>query len=455
MPDPITARHRVAEWHRTGDLGVLWPDVPAAALAAAHSELRVVTEGVLLGSDERPMLSGANDSGARALGAAAFMAGMGGLVGWWIEQGRIDAPSPSRERFAQHLDHSRRRAALLHGELARVIAALQEEGVDLLVLKGIHTGVVYFPDPGTRPAADLDVLIRPEERSLAAAALSRAGFIEARRTTFGARSEWTFGPQRVHSVELEHPDNPWSVDLHTSLERWYFRGVRRSLGEEVFERTGEIRIADQQARVLGQPDLCAFLALHASYELVKVRLIRLVELALVARHDTRQATLDWDELLGHVRRTRTERFVYPAWALVEDLLPDTVPPTVLDELARAATPRQLRVVAAVRAADFAPLTRRSVDAKLMWAAGPRELLLNISELLLPSDDGRDVGAFHRERLRSLFSGKARWRAAPSACYLLPLCPPLSARSTRQHVASTSVSASGGAARRSGGPCAGA
>jgi hypothetical protein len=294
------------------------------------------------------------------------------------------------------------------------VDAMRLENVEPIVLKGVHTGSVYFPEPGTRPAADIDLLVPPGDVERAERALRRAGLHERRRTVWAARSEWepAGSSHDIRSLELEHADDPWSVDLHSSLDRWYFRGVRRGLGPRAFERMTEAAIGGRTVRVVAQPQLTTFLALHASQEIVKVRMIRLVELALVIRPDLQASRLDWEELMELVRRTETERFVQPALALADSLLPGLVPPQILEPLDRAATPRTHRVLAAVRAADFAPLTHRSLDSKLMWASGPRELALNLSELMVPSDDGEveSLFALYRERVRGLLRGTVRWRA---------------------------------------------
>ena len=415
MPDHLAEnRRRIEEWRRTGDLAALWPDIAAGELHAAHAQIRAVTEVMLGPSATRPSLAAADERQCRTLGIAGFMSGMGPLLGWWIEQGRIDAPHGAREILAHHLDHGRRRNARLRGDLVRIVQAMRVQGVDPIVLKGLHVGADYFPDPGTRPAADIDLLVPPTERARAVVALTAAGLVESRRTKYAARSEWVpaSAPRQVHSLEVDHADAPWSVDLHTALERWYFRGLRRGLGEELPHYTTSVTIGRDSVRVLAQPYLAAFLAMHASNELVKVRMVRVVELALLARTDVARGRLDWDEFTYLLYRTKTERFVYPALALVEDLVPGTVPGALLVRLARGATNRTKRVIAAVQAAGMAPLTHRSLDAKLMWASGPKEMLLNMSELLLPSDDGMPLGPLQLQwqRLRALWRGSAGWRA---------------------------------------------
>lgn len=413
-PDP-TVERRIAAWRRTGDLSRLWPDVEPEEWRTAHRMVRSTTQEVLDPAGALPSLRAPDARARRALGVAAFTSGMGPLLAWWIAEGHVVASRGAHDVLAPHLDHGRRRIASLRERLSEVVGALRAEDVDPVVLKGLHTGAVYFPDPTTRPAADIDLLVAPDQRPTAAHVLAAAGFTE-RRTRFADRSEWTPAGDRatVHSLEMEHADDPWSVDLHTSLDRWYFRGLRRGLGAPPFDRAVDVPMDGETVRGLPQPHLTAFLALHASYELVKVRLVRVVELVLVIRRDVGVGRLDWSELAGLVEGTGTGRFVHPALALAEHLAPGTVAPDLLERTGRRVSARARRVLGAVRDADVAPLLHRSLDAKLMWARGPRELLLNLSELVYPSDEGLDVGPVRLavRRIQALLTGRAGWRARP-------------------------------------------
>jgi hypothetical protein len=405
---------RIRQWHRTGDIAELWPDFSGAELHAGHAAVCGVTRAMLRNPRAAVSLEGTSERETAALGIAAFASGMGPLLGWWIERGLVTASAAARQILAVHLDHGRRRITAIRRALTKILGELRSEGVEPVLLKGLHTGSVYFPEPGTRPAGDIDILVRPAERDAAAAALSRAGWREVRRTVYGARSEWTPAnrEQTVQSLEFDHADNPWGVDLHTALERWYFRGVRAGFGDLAFRYTASITIDGEPVRVLSGPMLPAFLALHASLDLVRMRLVRLVELVLVLRQGAGNGTLDWNALLALLDHTETLRFVIPALALAERLCPATVDERLVALGQGLLTGRMRRVMAAVEAAAMAPLTYRSLDDRLMWARGPRELLLNLSELVWPTDDGLSInlGRLQWRRWAQWWRGRAGVRA---------------------------------------------
>jgi len=399
---PETIHARLRAWRRTGDVDALWPDVPRAARRRALAAVRRAAQAVLRG-DRPPPLEATSDRDAEALGVAAFVAGMGPLLGWWVRHGVLEASGRAREVPAEHLDHGVRRSRVLRVEAARILNAMQQAGLRPILLKGMHTGAEFFPDACTRPAADIDVLVHPSEISVAASVLRDLGMTE-RRTRFAVRSEWTPGSeeQAVRSLRLDHAENPWSLDLHSGLGRWYFRGVRRDLGANAFDTERAIDLEGTRVRVLDQPYLAAFLALHAGYDLGKMQLVRIVELVLVLQQDVRAGSLDRADLASLLSRTDTGRFAYPGLALAEELSPGCVGAEVLDVARRRVGRRMERVLTAVREAEWGPLAERSLDLKLAWAVGSRETLLNLTEIVLPSDDGMGgLAGVYAQRLRLL------------------------------------------------------
>jgi hypothetical protein len=103
--------------------------------------------------------------------------------------------------------------------------------------------------------------------------------------------------------------------------------------------------------------------------------------------------------------------VYPALALVEELVPGTVDIRMLRNLAGQVSPRLHRVLGQIRRAEMGLLNEHSVDFLFAWAVGGRELALNALELVLPGDEAlgrlpallkRRAGiALHKTRRRIL------------------------------------------------------
>ena len=83
-------------------------------------------------------------------------------------------------RLAAALARGRRDGAALAlaqaRPLADALAALDAANIACLVFKGAMTRAALYPDPGLRPASDLDLLVAPHERVRAMSTLREAGF---------------------------------------------------------------------------------------------------------------------------------------------------------------------------------------------------------------------------------------------------------------------------------------
>lgn len=331
------------------------------------------------------MLDVTCDAALRALGVAAFTSGLGPLLGRWLEDGRLRAPPDGASLLARHLRHSRDRADRTASILSVVSSALSDANATGTVLKGGHTAWSYFPEPGTRPAADVDIAVRRTEMHPAEEALEAAGFACMERQPRLQRSVWRpLGEgEGIRSLELTHREAPITVDLHGSLERDFF-GIRTvDLGDPV---DGSERWSGGPAHlgVLRQPRLTAYLAAHASEGVHSLSLLRLVELVLVIRSDVADGRLEWRELEAFLRARDARRFVYPALALVERLVPGTVDSAFLDSLEADAPPPMIRVLDRLRPSDAQRTERVRLEERFMWARGPREWIRRTVHMLWPS-----------------------------------------------------------------------
>lgn len=403
---------RLASWRKSGDPSTLWPSIPPNALAGAVRRITEVAQVVLTGGLPRAYLETDREVSTPALGAAAYRTGMGPLLGYWIQSGRVEAQSGLAALMREHLTQSERRARIMHDAMLRILDGFASAGVTGILLKGAHTSRAYFPLPGARPCADIDLLVTDQDIERASAALRGLGFVEVRRTQRPWRSEWIEPGHSTTpvSLDLDHADNPWSVDLHRSLSRHYFRGVQAGFDSTLW-RTNPLDLDGRSARVLAQPLLTAFLAMHAGYGIDKLRLIHLVELVLVIRQDVGAGALEWVALQELLSQTRTERFLYPGLELAERLAPGTLDSITRERLQCATTPRMRRVVEAVHASGM-QLPRRTLDERLMWACGFRELLRNIGDVVWPSDEAlsSEVPALYLRRARLLTHGRVGMRS---------------------------------------------
>ncbi len=406
----IAARFRWAR--QQGHIAYLWPHVPVDAWRACLRETERVVGLVLSHHPDPVELVTPPGADARAIGLAAFTSGTGPLLGFWLEQGRLSAEGELPALLRLHLEHNRRRARRMNAELQRALDVLAEAALRAVVVKASHTGPAYFPDAGTRPAADIDLIVPPAEAALAAQRLERAGYRLVKRQRHPWKSDWVppDSPAGVRSLELTHADNPFTIELHGGALREFF-GVRTLSLDPLDERN--TRWAPElhgSARVLVQPWLTAYLAAHASEELHQLQLVRIVELALVIRQDTERGLLRGDALLALLRERDAVRFVYPALELVERLVPGTIDEGLRCALNASATPRMRRVLERLGPGTAQRLEGTSLDERFLWTRGPMEMLRRVLHMLWPTrGKSQRLRNVYRERLARVLRGRISLR----------------------------------------------
>jgi hypothetical protein len=382
---PETRLARLVAWQRSGVIHALWPDIAPQRLLSAHHRIAAATRLLLNRADACYEWPCADELDRRAISAAAYLSGMGPLLGWWSEIGRLRLDGLLAATLAEHLAHGRRRAASLDVQFQLLLRRFASQGIVPVVLKGSFTGKRYFPDPGTRPSADIDLLVRPDQVSTAKEILRRDGFQRDVTKRSLDRSTW-WRPEadnEAASLELDSAENPWSIDLHTSIDMRYFRGVFARFADAPWSMLREWDAGGVRAQSLAQPLLTAHLAIHASRPVHILRLVRIVELILVIRGDLAGGGLDWREFARLLDRTRLWRFAFPALEMAERLAPGLLDPPFRQQLVSRATRLSRRVVERLAANGIQGWSERHLDEHLMWFRGPIELALNVSELLWP------------------------------------------------------------------------
>jgi putative nucleotidyltransferase-like protein len=375
-------RDRRQQARRNGSPAWLWPEVPVESWRRAMAGISQTASEVLAGRRcELPPLDMA------ALSSACYTSGTGPLLGAWLESGLIDGPEDSRTLLALHLWHGRQRAKKVEAQSRELVAALVDCGVPVVVLKGGHTRHCYFPEPGVRPASDLDLLVERDSAAQAEVALARMGLecaARSKRESTWVRQDTVLEPR---SIWLAHSDDPWSVDLHSSLDFSASPGAPlvRFDSAEPIETSGPWPL-DDGAGVLGQPLLLLHLAVHASGGLHSLTLLRIIEIVLVVRRDRSDGRLSWDEFLHVGALTNALGAAYPALSMAEKLAPGTIPSHVLEISAELASPRVRHVIDRLEPATVHRVDRASIAEHFMWAAGFRGWARQLVSDLAPKSE---------------------------------------------------------------------
>lgn len=377
-------RERFARARRNGYAAWLWPDTRVEDWRAAVEAIADAVCRVLAG-EKYPVLQFTD---ANAMGIAGYTSGMGPLLGWWIESGIVGADRAIADCFAIHLSHNRLRAERFSRVAREITGNLTAAGISPLILKGMHTGFRYFPEPAARPMSDIDLFIPMESMGEAQRIFSRLGYRPVLRTRSPYACDWSLPsqPRRPRTLTFVHEDDPWSIDVLGSLDRRLPTGQRLKFANVL--PCAEASDWCPGAHVMREPLLALYLATHLSQTLLNVTVLRVLEFVLVIRRDGGEGTFDWNAFLRGAALIGGARFVYPALAFARQLAPDTISGEIMAEVA-SDVPKSLgRAIEPLTVASAQPLRRHSLSERFMWAGTGRERLRQIASEIFVDGQGR-------------------------------------------------------------------
>ena len=145
---------------------------------------------------------------------------------------------------------------LVDAAAAEVVAALREEGIESILLKGPSIAQALYPHGGARGYSDVDLLVEPSLVDRAGEVLRRLGFQPERKTVISGRVEH-------HADAWERLGDNAQVDVHRMLP-WV--GVPpRDCWDVLAGETQRIRVGGADIDVLAPPALAVHIALHAVF----------------------------------------------------------------------------------------------------------------------------------------------------------------------------------------------
>ncbi|HEY8520471.1 MAG TPA: nucleotidyltransferase family protein [Gammaproteobacteria bacterium] len=290
---------------------------------------------------------------------------------------------PAWEAFlVEQREQAARREARIDELVARLDEAMRTAGVACVALKGAALRALGLYRPGERPMGDVDLLVRPDDRAAAIAAIEALGYVPSYETR--RHAVYRARVQTVASELGEHVDNPLNVELHTAV------------GEPL-----PLRFADITERVWPprpQPGLNPYrdenalllhLVLHAAGNMAtrSLRLIQLRDIALLAARARDAACAATPAPGDGLERAW---WAYPPLALAARYHPGRIPDDWLREPRRRCPPR-LRHTADRWTLTDVSLSNPRIHALpgIAWARTPFEALAYARSRALPSRTARD------------------------------------------------------------------
>lgn len=258
-------------------------------------------------------------------------------------------------------------------QLARLLAALAEAGVPVIVLKGAYLGEALYGDAALRPMGDIDLLVRPADLSAAGRALRALGYAEGEPRA--GDPDYSI---HHHARPFRRP-GAFAVELHRNLVD--DSGPVRIDADRLWTRAIATRLAGVPALALSHEDLVVHLCVHAACNhRFAVPLRAVYDVALCV--ERLGGRLDWRRLVAVANDAGAGPFVSGMLRVAADMLGAEPPRDALERLAGDGTAGE--IVGVVRA-QLLSAARALPDGmqRLHDAAGVAERVRVAARLLFP------------------------------------------------------------------------
>lgn len=204
----------------------------------------------------------------------------------------------------------------LRDELAKTILALQEQGIQVIVLKGSHIAEEVYDHISLRLMEDSDLLVKKAQLAAATKVLLKSGYC------------WTSDLDPETEIKnKEHLPPLWKkgahpIELHVQLAN-SICPIHLDL-DGIWKRAKPIKIGGVESLGMSPEDLLVYLCFHlAVRHLFNIGLRPFVDISEILNHYS--AIMNWDRIYEIVHRTKLERTLYLTLELTDRLLNTKAP----------------------------------------------------------------------------------------------------------------------------------
>lgn len=205
----------------------------------------------------------------------------------------------------------------LYQELEKVLNALREQGIPVILLKGAHLVKIIYGNIALRSVGDVDILVRKNDLPQARKTLLKLGYRSSKEEDVETACAGCH-----HLLPLMKEDAA-PVELH-----WTFELAFAIDHDGLWERARPVMLADADVLVLSPEDLLLHLCLHSAYHhLYENGLRAFCDIRETIRHHRDE--LDWETALRRARQWGAGNSVYLTLHLAKELLGAEVPAELL------------------------------------------------------------------------------------------------------------------------------
>ncbi len=228
-----------------------------------------------------------------------------------VRDERIDA---LKERYLLTWTENQR----FYHTILPLLQGLQQADIDAVVLKGLALIARFYRDPGLRPMADVDLLVRESDVERASELAVSLGWHPRHRPTAAFRRVKHAGP-------FDHPTGV-TCDLHWRV----FAEADGGADDDLWAATEAAEFQGTRLRVLSPADQLLHVCTHAA-RWSEVPPIRWVADAVLILRD---GPIDWQRFMAHAAQRRFVLRMRRMLGYLQQALGVDIPASVVAELGR-------------------------------------------------------------------------------------------------------------------------
>lgn len=228
-----------------------------------------------------------------------------------------------RERYVGVL----RRNTKIYRQLHEILKELQNEGIPVILLKGVALAETVYPDIALRPMSDIDLLVKKTDLNAVIEVLPKLGYIQP-HSAKDYTEHHHIAPFR--KTEVEQRDLT-SIEIHHNISPNLIASC--SGIDWLWENAQTIKIAKIDALALSPENLILHLCLHLSDCCFVNGIKTLVDISESIIYYG--GNLNWDLLVRRSKELGVSNSVYHPLHLAKEMMDSDIPVCVLDDLGLA------------------------------------------------------------------------------------------------------------------------
>jgi hypothetical protein len=233
-----------------------------------------------------------------------------------------DIPSHVTEQVRRAYIGNALRNTRMYLVLSEILTALNEKGVQTILLKGAHLAEIVYGDIGLRTMSDIDILVPKQQLNLTIQTLFQIGFCLNKSDPDMRIIADDAPPMHNHYPMLIHRKADIHLDVHCSVI--YRNSPFLPDTDGLFERARPAVVNGTDAFVLDPEDLLLHLCIHTAFlNLFSNGVRALCDVTETVRHYHKD--IDWRRLSKRARQWRAEKCFTLTLFFAKELMNAQVP----------------------------------------------------------------------------------------------------------------------------------